>query len=348
MVEVLGIKSVKSLCSVLGYTQNAVEKVLEDHENFIELLELHDSGKIRDVINVIGTLRDCQSQLLKRLFFPKLVPTENSHGGIRGRSTKSNALVHAHARFVFKADISGFFPSIHRNKVYRLFIELGMAPNVARICTRLCTYNHHLAVGMITSPILADRILRPVDFRINAACQKCGLAYSRFVDDITISGRFPLDKSGASSTVEHIIREQGFSVNSVKHEFATVDVDCNITGVRIRGRGRIDIPREYAEGLQGHLTRAMDLARGKWVGGDYLTETQLRGKVGYVQWVSPHRKQEKKLLNSIDWQAHQRNARTLGLIATKKKLVPRKVNTSTLQSLASEIGNQDGSPSSML
>ena len=83
MVEVLGIKSVKSLCSVLGYTQNAVEKVLEDHENFIELLELHDSGKIRDVINVIGTLRDCQSQLLKRLFFPKLVPTENSHGGIR-------------------------------------------------------------------------------------------------------------------------------------------------------------------------------------------------------------------------------------------------------------------------
>ena len=51
-----------------------------------------------------------------------------------------------------------------------------------------------LALGLITSPILADQMMDCVDDRIGGACRKAGLVYTRYVDDLTISGPYDLEQ----------------------------------------------------------------------------------------------------------------------------------------------------------
>ena len=71
-----------------------------------------------------------------------------------------NAERHLRSQFAFSCDIMEFYPSIHSSRVYRLFAKIqGCSPDVARLLTRLCTYRYHLALGLITSPLLADQFL---------------------------------------------------------------------------------------------------------------------------------------------------------------------------------------------
>ncbi len=324
----LGIKSVASFCKVLGKSRSEIDAIVQNTAKFVESYQIINGTKSRNVVSAVGALRECQTNLFRRLLLPKIIPAENSHGSIRGRSPKTNAQTHENARFVFKTDIAGFYPSIHYKRVYRLFVELGCSPDVARICTKLCTFDHQLATGLVTSPIIADRLLRQVDSRIRAACIGCGLRYSRYVDDITISGTFNLEKSGIEASVGNILREHGFNVNEVKNEFQSVSENCTVTGIRIRGGKKIDVSREYAGRLQSHLRFAHSLSCGIMTEGDCLTENQLRGKVNFVTWVNPGRTQEKRMLRTIDWFSHKKNAILFGRVATKRRLI-KKAATAT-------------------
>ena len=125
--------------------------------------------------------------------------SEFSHGGVRGRHIKTNVEQHIESTFVFTADVSNFYPTISHKRVYRLFVEdFACSPDVAHICTKLCTYKHRLALGLITSPMLADQVMRRIDARIGGLCRNAGLVYTRYVDDLTISGPFDLKESGFS------------------------------------------------------------------------------------------------------------------------------------------------------
>ena len=62
---------------------------------------------------------------------------------------------------------------------------------------------YHLALGLMTSPILADCLMMRVDQRIGGMCRKNKLVYTRFVDDITISGSFPIDSGSFPELVDH-------------------------------------------------------------------------------------------------------------------------------------------------
>jgi len=128
----LNIRQVKHLLSALDVTRCELDEVLENPAQFYERLELWDPrkpDKVRPVVNVTGQMRALQTRIYRRLLLPKLTPSINSHGGVRGRSIKTNVTPHLGSAFCFRADISSFYPSIHHSRVYRLFAgELGCAP----------------------------------------------------------------------------------------------------------------------------------------------------------------------------------------------------------------------------
>ena len=326
----LGIQKLEHLCRPLETTPKRLARVLEHPERFIDELVLIDPAKPykpRDVIDVRGPVRLFQNFLYHRVLLPKLAPSVCSHGGIRGRSIKTNALKHTSSSFVFKADISNFYPSVHRQRVYHLFSRrLSCSPDVARACTKLCTYKHHLALGLVTSPLLADQVLCPIDRRIDAACKQAGLIYTRFVDDITISGPYDLGKSGFARLVEHILNEHGFVANPEKHEYGNRNDGYCITGIRIR-RGRVDVAKDYAVELERKLDDAASLSRADEFVGPYLTYNQLRGKTQFVCWVNPARRfRLRRKLSSINWSQHRQEAKRRGLVAAKPKLVKKKLS----------------------
>ena len=164
----------------------------------------------------------------------------------------------------------------------RLFVEtLECSPDVARVCRLLCTYHHHLALGLVSSPVLADQLLQNVDERLGAACEAAGLSYTRFVDDITITGPFDLEPSGFATLVERVLGEHGFCVNPQKHEYGSLSEGFDVTGIRIR-KGRLDAKQEYVAELERQLDDAASLAAGREFIGPFFTRSQILGRVQFV------------------------------------------------------------------
>src|SRR5687768_16710599 len=131
----LQIRQTKHLLSVLETTHEELAAVLESPAGYYEELLLTDPlkpDKPRVVVNVKGAMRGFQSRLYRRVLLPKLEPSLHSHGGVRGKSIKTNVEPHLGSAYAFRTDIRNFYPSIHFKRVYRLFSErFECSPDVA-------------------------------------------------------------------------------------------------------------------------------------------------------------------------------------------------------------------------
>lgn len=296
------IKQLSHLAFALKVDEDELQATLRNPSEYFKELRFVEKSKLRRVVNPIDPVRSWQKALYKRVLLPKLRPSSYSHGGVVGRSILSNAKAHIGQRFLFNTDISKFYPSIHYTKVYRLFLEdFECSPDVASLCTRLCTCKHHLALGLITSPILADQLLARVDTRLGRACEQSGLVYTRYVDDISISGPFDLRKSGFSNLVRMVLHQSGFGVNESKHRFGKVSTGMSVTKIRI-SNGHPDVEKRYLVQLSRELEIAEGLASGSYGGGPIVLEPQLAGKVNFVCWVNPERRDKLEArFRAIDW-----------------------------------------------
>jgi RNA-directed DNA polymerase len=321
----LNVRRDKHLANMLGVGVTELRHVAERAEYFCEELVLLDPAKPdkpRDVLNVRGDLRKIQDRLLRLVLMPKLRPSPFAHGSVVGRSIRSNVETHANSLHVFTADIPSFFPSIGRHRVYRLFTEtLGCSPDVSRLCTKLCTHQHHLALGLITSPFIAEQIALPFDRRISSMCSEAGLIYSRFVDDIAVSANFDLRDSGFERVVRTIMGQHGFGLHKVV--YGKLSEGTPVTKVVIR-RGHPDVRRAYLEELETQIEGLILLANGHELSGPFFSRSTILGRVRFVCWINPKRK--KSLLakfNRIPWDRVWAEASRRGYVAVKKRLVPK-------------------------
>ena len=322
----INLKREKHLARWLGVPRDQLHEVADSTEEYCQKLFLLDPAKPekpREVLDVHGILRTIQSRLYKRVLLPRLSVSDHSFGGVRGRHIKSNISRHLGATFVYTTDISSFYPSVKHQRVYRLFAEaLGCAPDVARLCTKLCTYEYHLALGLVTSPVLADQILRVVDTRIAGACRRAGLTYTRFIDDIAISGPYNLNPttSGIADLVQRILDEHGFNISQSKSKSGRLSDGHLITNIRVN-RGHPDVRRAYLEELERQIADARELAAGREFAGPYYIEAQIRGRVQFVCWINPGRRRcLMRRFNAVPWKQAAREARKRGLVAARKTL----------------------------
>ena len=141
-------------------------------------------------------------------------PHASCMGFVRRRSYISNAALHVQKEQVYTLDIKDFFPSIASGKVRSLLLRYGYGYECADALTELCTLNGVLPQGAPTSPALSNIACFFLDARLSKLAHKCNLAYSRYADDMTFSGRYI--KSTLRSTIKNIIQENGFVI--AKHK----------------------------------------------------------------------------------------------------------------------------------
>jgi RNA-directed DNA polymerase len=332
----LFIQKVEHMGAQLGTTSQRLLEVADNAASFCEELELADptrpEKKARDVLNVTGDLRTLQTRLLAFVLAPKYRPSPFSHGGVKGRHIKSNARVHVTSVFGFTTDVANFYPSISYKQIYNLFFrEFRCSPDVARVCMQLCTYRYHLAIGLITSPILADCIMRSVDERLAAMCREQGLRYSRFVDDITISGDFPIMSGSFPKVIVDALGDYGLKVNSRKHAEAMrgegrFDEGKSITKLEIK-RGVLRVRPAYIEEVRDQLSDGARLAAGHPLRGHYYTDNQIHGRIHFVKWINSGQAVSLfRRYKAINWRRVEVEASARGYRQTKicltKKHVP--------------------------
>ena len=212
-----------------------------------------------------------------------------AHGFRPKKSILTNAKLHVNNRFLLKIDMKDFFPSIDINKVVNIFRSMGYSNHVSFYLASICCVNGHLPQGAPTSPALSNIIARHMDNRILGLCKKMNYRYSRYADDIAISGENI--ESWFADYVKKIIVECGFEVNEAKVKLYNGNGAKILTGVSL-ANNRIRLPRDYRRSLQmalyciRHYGLYDHLRRKKINHPGYLAS--LLGKLNYWLMVEPN------------------------------------------------------------
>lgn len=284
--KILRIRSVKRLSSILSISNEFLLKLKDNAPQYYRIFNQKVKGKDRTLVEATKPLKVLQRRILDNLLF-KLPRSESSFGQAKGRTIKDNAKIHAHSSYIIKLDIKDFYPSIHSTKVYKFFAKKQECiADVAHILTALTTYNYSLPLGVSTSPMLADLIVKPIDIRINGMANKLGLKYTRYVDDLTLSSNFPLERM--TKLVIKVLKESGFRTKKEKLIYYRPKLGDEriITGVRVE-YGHISVPLNYVSALETELKNAIYQSKKKEVIGEFHNREHYRGKITYVNWLDP-------------------------------------------------------------
>lgn len=201
----------------IKYDSNGQPKV--DLEGNIRLRVLYPSR---------GVLKEIQSKL-KKSVFDKIPLPIHIQGGVKRRSNITNAILHKGNKYFFVTDIENFFPSISHRKVYNTLIQEGFSYDVASIITKLTTFRGQLPQGTPTSTAISNLVFQKTDENIIKICNSFNLIYSRFVDDVTISGK--ADFQELSSQIVQVILQNGFSISKNKTAYKVGKTD--VTGILV-------------------------------------------------------------------------------------------------------------------
>jgi RNA-directed DNA polymerase len=227
--------------------------------------------------------------------FPEYV-----QGFVQKRSIVTNARIHLAQRTLIHADIKNFFDSITTQQVDGAFRALGCNPSVADTLARVCTLNGLLPQGSSASPILANVVCRHLDTDLNTLAVANQCKYSRYADDITISG----DHTPNAAEIEAVLTRHGFSCQAEKHRIQRRGRRQYVTGLTVVDRSCPRVPRvvkrrlrlelHYADryGVSDHLkhigsenTPEFEVTRLKgWMSFIYSVEGTALQRM-YEQWV---------------------------------------------------------------
>jgi len=186
------ILSLNDLAWRLGVPLARLQEIASDLVPHYRLQVLKKGDKARHLYVPEPELKRLLRRIKKIILDP--LPLEAAaHGGVRGKSPRTNAECHLAKRCLVTVDVKQFFPQVRHSVVYRMFrAEFGFGRDVARTLTRLTTYRAQLPQGSPTSTAIANLLLTmPLDRLVGTAAQDRNVDYSRFVDDTAMSGDNP-------------------------------------------------------------------------------------------------------------------------------------------------------------
>jgi RNA-directed DNA polymerase len=187
-------------------------------------------GSTRVLLVPCGELKAIQKRI-KEEILDQVPWMDCVYGGIRKRSTKANALAHVGQAVVYTLDIKSFFPSVRPERVLASFVHLGIAESPARLLARLTTSEHQLLQGTHTSTALANLVLYRGDVRLSLLAKQHGFTYTRFVDDISLSGGLRL--LGFRNLIVRIIEDEGFQIKAEKKHTQTSGMSQTVTKLTV-------------------------------------------------------------------------------------------------------------------
>lgn len=266
------------------------------HNTFPKIFENGDKKRLVDVPS--NTLKFVQSNILH--FLAKLDYPEYLFSGLKRRSFIDNARYHIGTKYIFKLDISKFFPNIKRESVYEFFrYTLQTSPDVATILTNCTTANlakasymnenikndvdnfvneHHipnchLSTGSPASMLLSYLCNKSMFDEIYNLINDNSMKFSIYADDITISSLKPIEYKIRQKIVE-IIKSYGYSISQKKTRYYTEKQHKSITGVIIDKNGNLRTPNKL---LQKAHNKICDYKRTMF---EIISWQSLRGTIG--------------------------------------------------------------------
>lgn len=236
-------------------------------------------GGKREVYAPLPRLAREQQSILERLYSLQ-VSLPHAHGFVLGRSIVTNATPHCGKTYVINLDLRSFFHTVTEKRARGALLLLTGDGAFAREAAKACTAQpspargRHLLQGQCTSPLIANLCAARLDRRLHSAATQYGYAYTRYADDLTLSGNGPFGTLLA--LVRYVVQCEGFTVNERKTRIMKSPGLQLVTGLSVNGE-RPTLPPRVLEryrvtlhkvshsvrhGILGHLGMVYGKARG--------------------------------------------------------------------------------------
>ncbi len=259
-------------------------------------------------------LKETQRRLLRGIL-EAIPPHDAAHGFRRGHSALTHARRHTGQDVVLRFDLEDFFASIAAGRVYGVFRTAGYPEAVATDLTGLVTNSvpeaewaaaprsaepgafaahqrlgrrlaaPHLPQGAPTSPALANLAAYRLDCRIAGLADRFEAVYSRYADDITLSGgrRLHAAAAGVRRAVDAIATDEGFRLNTRKSQLMSRAGRQRVCGIVVNAhtnaaRDDYDRLRAAVHQAAGHPQRL-----------DAAARAHLQGRIAWVEALNPAR-----------------------------------------------------------
>lgn len=261
-------------------------------------------GSERAIWAPLPKLKAAQHWILHNIA-EKLLVHGNVHGFLAGRSTLSNAAVHASPRLVVKMDIKDFFPTVTLPRVKGIFRKAGYREQIATLLALICTEAPReiverdgkqyfvalgprcLPQGAPTSPALTNTLCLHMDQRIAGFAQKNGWRYTRYADDLTFSVATDHEGDPKLGTllgvVRRIVEDEGFTIHPDKTRVSRTGGCQRVTGLVVNGDLGPRVPRKLKRELRAAIH---NLKKGKGLKEGETIE-RLTGYAAYIQMTDP-------------------------------------------------------------
>lgn len=196
-----------------------------------------------------------------------------------GDSPLKNVERHKANRYFYLVDLCEAYRNVDGEKLTSVLIALdprlrGRFEEVRAFLTRYCLSRFGgLPIGAPASPDLFNFYCAElIDKRVAELCRIYGFTYTRYLDDLTISGTQPISRR-VRKQVRDIIKEAGFQVNHPKAEVKDLAKGTiTVNGVGLEMGGRIFVPRFFTRHIRGLLLRGIQ--------GDISLQPKISGAMG--------------------------------------------------------------------
>ena len=291
------------ITDVINRSEKQILEVANKTESHYQEIEVpKKSGGSRVIHCPSSQIKDLHRCLLANLY-KGLKVSKHAHGGVPGRSTLTCAKLHVGQLYLSTHDIKDFFPSVHRGMVYQIFCNLGFQPRVSDTLADLTTVNNLLPQGAPTSPLVANLALSNVDRSIARYCRrKRGITYTRYLDDIALSGSFI--EPNIKATIKATLLRSGFCLSESKSTYSGPDSAHEVLGFTVNTVLRPTA--SYIRQLESDIMLSINHGISLFAAKECISMRKAKGRLnGRVQYLESHDVKQstrlRGLLNEVDW-----------------------------------------------
>lgn len=195
----------------------------------------------------------------------KIDVPNNVFSGVKGKSYINNAEYHKYGKYLFKVDLTAFFPCITRETVYKFFLNtLLTSSDIANILTNFVTVDltlcdikdqesiekflqfkgiktsNHLISGSPSSQILSYLVNYKMFNELQTFCDRNAIIMSIYVDDITFSSQNKISHKH-KEIIYNIISKHIYKLSRKKVKYYTTNYPKLVTGAVINSNGDLKI-----------------------------------------------------------------------------------------------------------
>lgn len=280
---------------------------------------LPKSGGVRLLEAPKPRLREIQRTIVRRILTS--VPAHPAcHGFEKGCSAATFAAPHARADVVVRVDLRNFFSSIGIGRVRAVFGAVGFDRSIANVLGHICTtatavealrgidVHHatllrmpHLAQGAPSSPRLANLVARNLDLRIAGYARRNGLVYTRYADDLALSGPSGTDVDALLWTVTAIVEDEGFAVHRPKTLIRRSHQRQLLAGLVVNSRPTV--PRSVYDDLRALLHNCRETGAAMQNRDGHIDfRAHVYGRIAWVGETNAARRQRLlTMAEQVDW-----------------------------------------------